>query len=214
VLPDGLFSNQKSQFGYILEGLRLDNLNIFYDHKDYFTDIWDDILSPFGTFCVLSVNFSGFGVMGKEKSGNPAPNHSWTVLLFFFSSFLKLAEASCQQTTPQKPSCQHRCLYVQLFVCQRPLVPLRSLGPPFLPIILFGSTTLLTGMTSNSLHMQWPLTSQLHGSVSEREQLVFCYGSNYTPSICPALYLKILGATLEEACLKRYTFSADLHPIL
>jgi hypothetical protein len=32
---------------------------------------------------------------------------------------------------------------------------------------------LLTGMTSNSLHMQWPLTSQSHGSVSQREQLVF-----------------------------------------
>jgi hypothetical protein len=31
---------------------------------------------------------------------------------------------------------------------------------------------LLTGMTCNSLHMQWPLTSQLHGSVSQREQLV------------------------------------------
>jgi hypothetical protein len=31
------------------------------------------------------------------------------------------------------------------------------------------------------LHMQWPLTSQLHGSVSQREQLVFCYGSNSTP---------------------------------
>jgi hypothetical protein len=29
--------------------------------------------------------------------------------------------------------------------------------------------------------MQWPLTSQLHGSVSQREQLVFCYGSNSTP---------------------------------
>jgi hypothetical protein len=27
-----------------------------------------------------------------------------------------------------------------------------------------GSTTLLTRMTGNSLHMQWPLTSQLHGS--------------------------------------------------
>jgi hypothetical protein len=37
---------------------------------------------------------------------------------------------------------------------------------------------LLTGMTSNSLHMQWPLTSQSHGSVSQREQLVFRYGSN------------------------------------
>jgi hypothetical protein len=46
---------------------------------------------------------------------------------------------------------------------QRPLVPLLLLAPPFFPIILFGSTTLLTGMTGNSLHMQWPLTSQLHG---------------------------------------------------
>jgi hypothetical protein len=42
-------------------------------------------------------------------------------------------------------------------------VPLRLLGPPFFPIILFGSTTLLTGKTGISLHMQWPLTSQLHG---------------------------------------------------
>jgi hypothetical protein len=31
-------------------------------------------------------------------------------------------------------------------------------------------------MTGNSLQMQWPLTSQLHGSVSLREQLVpLCY---------------------------------------
>jgi hypothetical protein len=27
-LPDGFFSNQKSQIGYILEGLRLENVNI------------------------------------------------------------------------------------------------------------------------------------------------------------------------------------------
>jgi hypothetical protein len=32
---------------------------------------------------------------------------------------------------------------------------------------------LLTGMTGISLHMQWPLTSQLHCSVSQREQLFF-----------------------------------------
>jgi hypothetical protein len=31
-------------------------------------------------------------------------------------------------------------------------VPILLLGPPFFPIILFGSTTLLTGMTSISLH--------------------------------------------------------------
>jgi hypothetical protein len=30
-------------------------------------------------------------------------------------------------------------------------------------IILFLATTLLTGMTDISLHMQWPLTSQSHG---------------------------------------------------
>jgi hypothetical protein len=28
-LPDGLFSNQKSQFGKILEGLKLENVDIF-----------------------------------------------------------------------------------------------------------------------------------------------------------------------------------------
>jgi hypothetical protein len=34
-LPDGLFSNQKSQFGYILEGLAMENLGIFYEHLVY-----------------------------------------------------------------------------------------------------------------------------------------------------------------------------------
>jgi hypothetical protein len=38
-------------------------------------------------------------------------------------------------------------------------------------------------MTGNSLHIQWPLTSELHGSVSQREQLVFRYGSNSTPNV-------------------------------
>jgi hypothetical protein len=32
---------------------------------------------------------------------------------------------------------------------------------------------LLTRMTGTSLHMQWPLTYQLQGSVSKREQLFF-----------------------------------------
>jgi hypothetical protein len=65
------------------------------------------------------------------------------------------------------------------FFGQQPFVPLLLLlGPPFFPIILFWSTTLLTGMTGNSLHMQWPLTSQSDGSVSQREQLFFHYGSN------------------------------------
>jgi hypothetical protein len=40
-LPDGLFSNQKSQFGQILDGLRLENVDIFYVHEEYFTDTCD-----------------------------------------------------------------------------------------------------------------------------------------------------------------------------
>jgi hypothetical protein len=65
-LPDGFFSNQKSH----LEGLRLKNVNIFYGHLEYFTEILD-ILCPFGTFCIHLVHFSCFGIMCQETSGNP-----------------------------------------------------------------------------------------------------------------------------------------------
>jgi hypothetical protein len=40
-LPDGFFSDQKSQFGQTLEGLRIENVDIFYARLEYFTDIWD-----------------------------------------------------------------------------------------------------------------------------------------------------------------------------
>jgi hypothetical protein len=40
-LPDSLSSkNKKSQFGYILEGLEMENVGIFYDHLEYFKAIW------------------------------------------------------------------------------------------------------------------------------------------------------------------------------
>jgi hypothetical protein len=39
------------------------------------------------------------------------------------------------------------------------------LWPSIFRIILYLSTTLLTGITSISLHMQWPLTSQSHGNL-------------------------------------------------
>jgi hypothetical protein len=48
--PKGIFSNQKSQFGYILECFRMENVHIFYVHLDYFTTIWC-ILWLFGIFC-------------------------------------------------------------------------------------------------------------------------------------------------------------------
>jgi hypothetical protein len=70
-LPDGLFSNQKTQFGLILEGLRLEKVYIF------FMAIWN-ILWIFGIFYNHLVHFvficyilSGFGIMYQEKSGNP-----------------------------------------------------------------------------------------------------------------------------------------------
>jgi hypothetical protein len=50
---------------------RLENVDTFYGHLQYFTDIWD-ILWPFGTFCVQLVHFSGFGIMYQVKYGNPA----------------------------------------------------------------------------------------------------------------------------------------------
>jgi hypothetical protein len=39
-LPDGLFSNQKSEFGYNFEGLRMDYVGIFYSQLVYFVAIW------------------------------------------------------------------------------------------------------------------------------------------------------------------------------
>jgi hypothetical protein len=48
-LPDGLFSNQKSQFGYILEGHAIEEVDIFYGHVVYFVAIWY-ILQPLGIF--------------------------------------------------------------------------------------------------------------------------------------------------------------------
>jgi hypothetical protein len=40
-LPDGLFSNPKSQFGKKYRGLCLENVDIFYGHLEHFMDIWD-----------------------------------------------------------------------------------------------------------------------------------------------------------------------------
>jgi hypothetical protein len=57
-LPDGIFSNQKSKFEYILEGLAIEKVAIFYGHLVSFTAIWYILCC--------------FGVLYKEKSGNPA----------------------------------------------------------------------------------------------------------------------------------------------
>jgi hypothetical protein len=62
-LPDGIFSKQKCQTGYILEGLTIEDFGhilcpfgLFYCHLVYLIAIWA-ILLPFGLFCGCLVNF-------------------------------------------------------------------------------------------------------------------------------------------------------------
>jgi hypothetical protein len=45
-LPDGIFSNKKSKFGYILERFEIENVRMFNGHLKYITTIWY-ILWPF-----------------------------------------------------------------------------------------------------------------------------------------------------------------------
>jgi hypothetical protein len=58
-LPDGLFSNQKSKFGYILEALAMEDVGVFYGRLINFPGIWH-ILWWFGIFSpfwyILSVS--------------------------------------------------------------------------------------------------------------------------------------------------------------
>jgi hypothetical protein len=89
-LPDGLFSNQKSQFWKILVGLAKENLGIFYEHLVYFTAI-GNILWPFGIFCGPLVYFSLFWYVVPRKiwqpwyicidlKGNASFNHAFVLL--------------------------------------------------------------------------------------------------------------------------------------
>jgi hypothetical protein len=60
-LPDGLFSNQESQFGKILEDLARENLGIFYDHLIYvFYGHWKYFMAIW-YICGHLVYFSPFG---------------------------------------------------------------------------------------------------------------------------------------------------------
>jgi hypothetical protein len=65
-LPDGLYLNQKSTLGDILEGLGMENVVKLYDHFEYFTAMWY-ILWQFGIVCTHLVYFSLFGMFGPRK---------------------------------------------------------------------------------------------------------------------------------------------------
>jgi hypothetical protein len=48
----------------------MENAGIFYCHLEYFTVIWC-ILWPFGKAVVIWYIFIRFGILCREKSGNP-----------------------------------------------------------------------------------------------------------------------------------------------
>jgi hypothetical protein len=53
----------------------------------------------------------------------------------------------------------------------------------FFRVILFVPTTLSTGMTGISWHMQWPLTSQSHGSILKANNYFFIRDQTPRPEI-------------------------------
>jgi hypothetical protein len=50
----------------------MENVCVFYDHLEYFTDILFNSW-PFGIVCGPLVYFLQIGMFGPKKSGNPAP---------------------------------------------------------------------------------------------------------------------------------------------
>jgi hypothetical protein len=69
-LPDGLFSNRKSKFGYILDGLALEDVGIFYGHLVH---LWSFLIfnGHLVYFVVIWYIFPHFGISYQEKAGNP-----------------------------------------------------------------------------------------------------------------------------------------------
>jgi hypothetical protein len=106
-LPDGLFSNQISEFGQILEGLAIEDVGIFYEHLVHFT-VFCHILWTFGIVHGNLVYFSCFGVLCKEKSGNPAQNckissNNYDMLFFKLFFFLCNFSRTKQWSQEERP---------------------------------------------------------------------------------------------------------------
>jgi hypothetical protein len=69
-LPGGLFSNQKSQFGQILDGLVMEDVVIFYGHLVHFT-VFYYISWTFGTVRGNLVHFFPFWYFVPRKIWQP-----------------------------------------------------------------------------------------------------------------------------------------------
>jgi hypothetical protein len=64
------FQTKNPDLSKLLEGLRMENVGIFYDHLKYFMAIWYH-LWPFGIVCGYLVYFSHFGMFGPRKIWQP-----------------------------------------------------------------------------------------------------------------------------------------------
>jgi hypothetical protein len=71
-------------------------------------------------------------------------------------------------------------------------------GPSIFSIYSFGSTTLLTGMTSISLHMQWPLTNScIHTYLLNWLHKFFSVSSNTAQASAEATAIVAVVVTVE-----------------
>jgi hypothetical protein len=81
-LPDGIFSNQKSQFGSILKSLTMKDVDLFYGHLIYFTANWYTCYDHLAYFVVIWYIFPVLVCCTKknlatlDKSETVIPNSS------------------------------------------------------------------------------------------------------------------------------------------
>jgi hypothetical protein len=71
VLPHGIFPNQKLKFGFIVEGLAMEDVDIFMAILSIYIQLNGIFMAIWYILCFL-VYFSRFGILYREKSGNPA----------------------------------------------------------------------------------------------------------------------------------------------
>jgi hypothetical protein len=80
-----MFANQKSQVGYVWEGLRMENVGIPFDRLGYLTAILVYFMAILYTYFMAIWKFCGhleyvfpfFGTLCQKKYCNPARNNKW-----------------------------------------------------------------------------------------------------------------------------------------
>jgi hypothetical protein len=70
-LPDDILSYKITQFGFILEGLGMDNVCIFYGHQENFSFILYSVYMAFGIFCMHIFFLVLVHILHQEKFGYP-----------------------------------------------------------------------------------------------------------------------------------------------